>query len=86
MDNKTTFGDILNAQLGDNFAVGDKLRDIVTATTSFAKYADNKAAKDGLATIYAEHYSEDMKKIAKLAETALAILVANGKKRNRLKL
>jgi hypothetical protein len=80
MENKTTLGDLFNAQLGDNFAVGDKLRDIVTATTAFAKYADNKVAKDGLATIYAEHYSADMKKIAKLAETAVAILVANGKK------
>jgi hypothetical protein len=82
MKNRTTLGDLFNAQLGDNFAVGDKLRDIVTATTALAKYADNKVGKDSSATIYAEHYSADMKKIAKLAESAVALLVANQNKEN----
>jgi len=78
MQNKTTLGDLFNAQLGDNFAVGDKLRDIVTATDALIRYADNKSAKDGFATIYASHYSDDMKKIRDLAEKAVSLLVANG--------
>ncbi len=78
MENKTTLGDLFNAQLGDNFAVGDKLRDIVTATDALLKYADNKVAKDTFATIYASHYADDMKKIRDLAEKAVALLVANG--------
>ena len=80
MKKKTSLGDLFNAHLGDNFAVGDKLRDIVTACDALAKYADNKVARDGFATIYAEHYSADMKKIAKKAEDAVALLVANARK------
>ena len=79
MENKTTLGDLFNAQLGKNFAVGDTLRDIVTQATSLANWADEKVGDDGdFAKVYAEHYSQDMRKLAKLAEKAVALLVANG--------
>ena len=76
-----TLGDLFNAQLGDNFVVGDKLRDIVRLATNLANWADDKVDidGDGFAKVYAEHYSQDMRKIAALAEKAVAVLVANGK-------
>lgn len=80
MENKTTLGDLFNAQLGDNFAVGDKLRDIALECNSLAKFADQKVEEDGVfATIYAEHYASDLRRFATLAEEAVALLVANGK-------
>lgn len=79
MDNKTTLGDLFNAQLGENFAVGDTLRDIVIEATSSAKWAEGKVDDDGgLAKVYASHYAEDMRKLAGRAEKAVALLVANG--------
>jgi hypothetical protein len=81
MENKTTLGDLFEAQLGENFAVGDTLRDIVIEATSSAKWAEAKVDDDGgLAKVYASHYAEDMRKLARRAEEAVALLVANGKK------
>ncbi len=83
MKNRTTLGDLLNAQLGENFRVGDTLREIVTEATRLGKWTDEKVGDDGnMAKVYAEHYSQDMRKLAKLAEKAVALLVANGKKEN----
>lgn len=79
MKKRTTLGDLFNAQLGENFGVGDKLRDIVAEATSLANWADEKVEQDGgMAKVYAEHYSQDLRKLAKLAEKAVALLVANG--------
>ena len=79
MENKTTLGDLFNAQLGENFAVGDKLRDIALECNSLAKFADEKVEQDGdCAKVYATHYASDLRRFAKLAEEAVALLVANG--------
>ena len=79
MKNKITLGDLFNAQLGDNFAVGDKLRDIALECNSLAKFADEKVEQDGdCAKVYATHYASDLRRFAKLAEEAVALLVANG--------
>lgn len=79
MKNKITLGDLFNAQLGDNFAVGDKLRDISLECNSLAKVADEQVERNGvMVKVYAEHYAQDLRRFAKLAEEALALLVANG--------
>ena len=79
MENKTTLGDLFNAQLGENFGVGDKLRDIALECTSLAKFAEEKVERNGvMAKVYAEHYAKDLRRFAKLAEEAVALLVANG--------
>ena len=83
MENEITLGDLFDAQLGDNFVVGDNLRDIVLECNSLANWADEKVEEDGVfATIYAEHYAKDLRRFAKLAQEAVALLVANGKKEN----
>lgn len=84
LKNRTTLGDLFNAQLGNNFVVGDKLRDVVTEARAKASWADDKVGEDGeMAKVYAEHYSEDLQKLANKVEKALAILVANGQKNNQ---
>ena len=79
MENKTTLGDLFNAQLGENFVVGDNLRDIALECNSLANWADKLVEEEGDCTkVYATHYAKDLRRFAKLAEEAVALLVANG--------
>jgi len=83
MENEITLGDLFDAQLGDNFVVGDNLRDIVLECNSLANWADKLVEEEGDCTkVYATHYAKDLRRFAKLAQEAVALLVANGKKEN----
>ena len=76
---KTT--DLFNADLGDNFAIAQKLRDIRDQANTFVDFADRIISEDGEhAKLYAEQVAECLKNLAWLAELGLQQMIeVNGK-------
>jgi hypothetical protein len=77
-ETKTTLGDIFHAQLGVNFGVADKLRDLRLTAEGLSNYCKGEVEKDGdFAKVYADQIAERFDELAQLAEVALSTLLEN---------
>jgi len=86
MKEKIDIVEIINARLGDNFRVGDKLLDIRRNANSIASMAQKQVDEDGeFAKVYAESIVGWLGEIANLANDAVALLIENQKKENEVK-
>jgi hypothetical protein len=84
MKEKIDIVDLLNARLGDNFKVGDKLLDIRMNATSIANMAQKQVDEDGeFAKVYAESIAEWLEQLANLANDAVALLISNQEKQTK---
>jgi|TARA_R110000824_G_scaffold25266_3_gene88149 hypothetical protein len=78
MTRKIGIVELVKAQLGENFEVGQRLVDIRTNAISMAKLAKSKVDEDGeFAKVYAEQVANMMNDIASVADLAVEKLVKN---------
>ncbi len=78
MKEKIDIVDLIDARLGDNFRVGDKLRDICRNAKAIGNMAQKQVDDDGeFAKVYAESIAGWMEELATLANEAVTLLVNN---------
>ena len=78
MNKKIGIVELIEARLGDNFEVGQRLVDIRTSARSMAWLAESKVAEDGeFAKLFAEQVADMMNDIASVADNAVEKLVSN---------
>ena len=78
MTKKIGIVELIQARLGDNFEVGQRLVDIRTNAKSMASLAESKVAEDGeFAKLFAEQVADMMRGIASVADLAVEKLVKN---------
>ena len=78
MNKKIDIVDLIDARLGDNFKVGDKLLDICRNAKSIGNMAQKQVDDDGeFAKVYAESIAGWMEELTTLANEAVTLLVNN---------
>ncbi len=78
MKEKIDIVDLIDARLGDNFRVGDKLLDICRNAKAIGNMAQKQVDDDGeFAKVYAESIAGWMEELATLANEAVTLLVNN---------